>query len=253
MSSKDFDSILSDYDFFETHATEADEDAKSYLAHLRQLEISNKPIRLLDFGCGGGRFLEMLLSQLNWSPDQLSLSLVEPGDVGRLKAVKRLQPFTTFPIHHWDHFPETLKEPFDIILSNHVLYYVHPLTENIERLTQILSPSGTFLLSMANNDNPLIQIWELAFGLMNQRIPYNLVHDVASTLESLNRTVETEQVTFSLQFPDSRENRMKMLRFLLNEHLEKMPLERLLVFFDPFMMDGEIRIVTDNTHFRVGN
>ena len=251
-SSKNFDSILSDYDFFETHATEADQDAAHYLPHFQRIEVTDRPIRLLDFGCGAGRFLDMLLSQVGWEPSQLQLSLVEPGEVGRLKAVERLQPFTGFPITHWASLPDDLTPSFDIILSNHVLYYVHPLKETLARLISSLAPQGQFLFAIANDDNPLIQIWDLAFGLIDEPIPYNKLTTVTEALTELTIPSISEQVTFQIQFSDSKENRMRMLRFLLNEHLERMPEGELLAFFDEFVEGEEVKIETMNTHLGIG-
>src|SRR5262245_59894884 len=78
MAAKDFGSIESDYAFFMAHATEAESDAAEYTRALAGFAEGRASIRLLDFGGGTGEFTQQLLSALNWSPQALQLTLVEP-------------------------------------------------------------------------------------------------------------------------------------------------------------------------------
>lgn len=56
---------------------------------------------------------------------------------------------------------------------------------------------------------------------------------------------------YELVFPDSEENRLKILRFLCADHLAKMPVGELLELFDPLERDGAIVIRTHSQHFVV--
>jgi ubiquinone/menaquinone biosynthesis C-methylase UbiE len=75
---KDFGPIADDYDFFECHATEAEQDARAYLAAIADAVPREGPIRLLDFGCGAGTFTSRFLTMAGWPGERLRLTLVEP-------------------------------------------------------------------------------------------------------------------------------------------------------------------------------
>ena len=78
MAAKDFDSIASDYAFFMAHATEAESDVTEYARVLAGFAEGRTLIRMLDFGCGTGDFSRRLISTLNWPPQLLRMTLVEP-------------------------------------------------------------------------------------------------------------------------------------------------------------------------------
>jgi hypothetical protein len=137
-SQKSFDPILGDYAFFEAHSTEAARDLEAYAGHLQGFADTHSFIRMLDFGGGTGSFTSAFLRRAAWSPDHLFLTLVEPGEQARQEALKALRPFTTHPMAHFPALPENLDPGFDLILANHVLYYVSGLTRTIDRLLRNL-------------------------------------------------------------------------------------------------------------------
>jgi hypothetical protein len=53
---KDFGPIADDYAFFGRHATEAKEDALAHAKRLREVVPTDGMVRMLDFGCGSGKF-----------------------------------------------------------------------------------------------------------------------------------------------------------------------------------------------------
>ena len=97
-TTKSFADIREDYAFFETHATEAAADVRAYIPHLKPLLDGAGPLRLLDFGCGSGRFSSRLHSTLFFPPERLRLTLVEPDNGFRKKAVVSMMDFTAHPI-----------------------------------------------------------------------------------------------------------------------------------------------------------
>src|SRR5262249_25287566 len=98
MAAKDFAPIETDYAFFMAHATEAESDAAEYLRELAGFAEGRASIRMLDFGCGTGEFTERLASALNWPPQALRMTLVEPVRHQCDAAVRRLTCFSRHPI-----------------------------------------------------------------------------------------------------------------------------------------------------------
>jgi trans-aconitate methyltransferase len=133
-SRKSFGPIRDAYAFFQQHATETEADIRAYLPHLLVVATGDQPIRMLDFGCGDGAFTAALLAHAPWSPARLQLALVEPDDVYRQQAVARLQAYTTRPVRAWAALPAHLRSCVDLVLANHVLYFVPDLDSKPESM-----------------------------------------------------------------------------------------------------------------------
>jgi len=248
---KDFGPIADDYAFFERHATEAEEDARSYLERLRDIAPADGPIRMLDFGCGSGSFTARLLREAKWPAERLRLTLVEPAELARRQAVGQLAGYTSTPIADSSAVPAGSTASFDIVLANHSLYYVPDLRRELARLIDALFHPGIFLCAIAGRANALIQLWITAFGLLGSEIPYHTSEDVEKALQELGAEHDKHQVSFELTFPDSEENRMRIIRFLLADHLSQMPLDSLLASFDRYSRSGRIRVPTTSDHFTI--
>ena len=248
-AAKDFGAIEADYDFFIATTDEAERGLDALRPYVDEVGKAGGPIRMLDFGCGGGDFSTKFLDQAGWPPSRLRLSLVEPVDSQRLHAAECLQHFTDTSIAHWPALPETGVEPFDLILSNHVLYYVPDLAVTLKQLTAALSPKGLLLIAMAGRTNSLIRFWNFAFDTMGKAIPYHLSEDLDDTLARLGIPYQHEVIEYGMRFPDSRENRMKILRFALADHLKELPLEPLLDLFDDWVKGDQIDTRTVFTHY----
>jgi trans-aconitate 2-methyltransferase len=208
---KDFGPIAEDYAFFETHATEAEQDARAYVVSLAGLVPAEGVIRLLDFGCGSGSFTARFPAAL----------------------------------------ADGIAEGFDVVLANHVFYYVPELRSQLARLIDSLTSSGVLVTAIAPRTNALIQIWIAGFRLLGCEIPYNTSEDVESALQVLGAEYQKRKVAYELTFPDTEENRMRILRFLLADHLAKMPHRPLLEWFDRFSSAGAINIRTASDHFTI--
>jgi len=248
---KDFGQIADDYAFFETHATEGTRDAAAYARQLCGLGDGASEIRMLDFGCGTGSFSSQLLELMGWSPDRLKLTLVEPVETARAKAVTRLAAFTTAPIVDHAALPAGSEGAFDVVLSNHVLYYVPDLPQRLRELVAAVAPGGLFVTAIAGLSNALIGIWTAAFEMLGREMPYNVADGVEVALAQQGVNFAKEQVPYELIFEDTTENRMKILRFLLADHLAALPQQRLLELLDQYSTDGRIEIYTASEHFTV--
>jgi SAM-dependent methyltransferase len=249
--SKDFTPIQGDYDFFAEHSTEARADLDGYAARLRSFELPAGSIRMLDFGCGPGSFTARFLDRVGLMRDRLDLALVEPSAPYRCQAVERLLALTDRPIRAWDALPTDSAVRFDLILSNHVLYYVPDLETTLDRILSALDPQGLFVTAIAGRDNALVDFWFRGFPLIGRPAPYQTAEDVEAALTRLGRTFERREVRYELSFQDTDEDRLKILRFLFGEHLAAMPLAELLAFFAPFVSADQVEIHTGNVQYYV--
>jgi SAM-dependent methyltransferase len=248
---KDFAPIQGDYEFFVSHATEAEADLAAYMDWLREIGLGAGPVRLLDFGCGPGTFTEQFLGRAGWSAGRVELALVEPVNDYRRAALERLQGCAAAPVRAWAKLPDDLVAHFDLALSNHAFYYVPALPEELARIMRSLRPEGTFLAAIAGRDNVLIRIWIEAFALLGRPVPYHTAEDFEDALNALRCPFRRKEVRYTLAFPDSDANRGKILHFLLGEHLEQLPRATALAFLDPYVVDRRIEIRTDHSQYGV--
>jgi SAM-dependent methyltransferase len=246
---KDFGAIADDYAFFETHATEAEADVRAYATQLAGLSPDGGTVRRLDFGCGSGSFTARFLERAGWAPERLKLTLVEPAESVRPLAVESLKGFATTAISDSATLPEGLFGCIDLVLANHVFYYVPDLKDNLQRLIRSLSPSGILLTAIAGYTNALIEFWITGFGLIGREIPYNTSEDVETALRDLGANYQKQQVPYEVKFQDTHENRMRMIRFLLADHLGDMPLSPLLDLFDKYSHAGQIEFHLVCVHY----
>jgi SAM-dependent methyltransferase len=250
---KDFGPIAADYVFFETYATEAEQDVRAYMARLAGLAKAKGAVRWLDFGCGSGTFTARLFKAAGIPPERLELTLVEPVESARQQAVQRLAPFTRSPIAASASLTDIARGPFDLVLANHVFYYVSDLKGHVSRLIGGLSPTGLFLTALAGWTNALLEFWSTGFRLLGCKVPYHTSEDLEANLRELGVSYQKEQVPYDLAFPDSEENRMTIIRFLLADHLERIPPQPLLALFDKYSHAGRIEIRTACEHFAIGS
>lgn len=246
---KDFGPIADDYAFFEAHATEADQDARAYLSNLGGACLPEEAVRMLDFGCGTGSFTERVLTLTGWSPGRLHLTLVEPVEAARAKAVERLARFSAGPVMAHAALPSSSTGQFDLVLANHVLYYVPDLGRQLGQLIDALTPQGMFLTAIAGWSNALSDFWRVGFGLLGVEVPYHTSEDVEAILRDQEVVYQKRSVGYELSFPDSEENRWKILRFLLSDHLVRMPQRPLLDLFEQHRREGRIEITTASDHY----
>lgn len=249
MTTKDFGAIADDYAFFMAHATEAEQDAAAYREQLAEMRPRHTPLRLLDVGCGTGEFSERYLSLLNWPAEALELSLVEPVAQQRISAIERLSRFCRLPPAAAASLTEWRHGQFDIIVANHALYYVHDLSQTLSQMSDMLAPGGRQQLAIAGWDNVLLKLWTIGFGLLQREVPYYAAGDVADWCRAHSIGYRRISVPYRLRFPDTPENRLRILRFLFGEYLTEISPERLLPEFDPYTVGGCVDIETCSDHF----
>ncbi len=250
-TTKDFGPIQGDYAFFETHSDEADRDVEAYLPHVRPLADAGGPVRMLDFGCGAGRFTGMLLDAAAFAPDRLRLALVEPVAAARQQAADALRRFTAHGVESWPAIPGDRAGGFDLVLANHVLYYTPNLSDTLAALVRSLAPAGVFLTACAGRRNELIRFWERGYARLGRPVPHHTGDDVAAELARAGVRYETYDVRYTLAFDDTDENRSKVLRFLFGDAFPELPRAEGLAYFHPFAADGRVTVAMLPEHFVV--
>jgi trans-aconitate 2-methyltransferase len=208
-------------------------------------------VRLLDFGCGPGTFTAQLLDEATFELDALRLALVEPVDSYRREALERLRGFSNHPVEAWPALPPGTAGRFDLALSNHVFYYVPDLDATLGAILASLARPGLFVASMAGWDNALIQVWVRAFAMLGKPVPYHTAEEFEAALVRLGATFAKRPVSYELAFADDEENRTRVLRFLLGDHLAALPRRDVLDFFNPHAENGRVVVRTGHVQFAV--
>ncbi|WP_442499306.1 class I SAM-dependent methyltransferase [Methylobacter sp. sgz302048] len=247
--SKDFGPIRDDYLFFEEHSTEAAEDLLAYMPHVHVRTAGSGPIHMLDFGCGSGRFSRQFLALARLPPERLRLSLVEPEPGYLRQALKQLQPFSAHPAQAWPALPPGLEVRFDLVLANHVFYYVPRLDEVLARILRALTPTGLFLAAIAGQKNRLIQFATYCFTLINMPYPYHTAEDFEASLDRQGEVYRKQAMHYELAFPDAEENRLKIMRFLMGDYFDEIPRQPMMDLFSPYARAGRIAIKTGHEQF----
>lgn len=250
-AAKDFGAIESDYAFFMAHATEAESDVAEYVRNLAGFAAERPSIRVLDFGCGTGEFSRRLASALNWPPEALRWGLVEPVEHQREEAARRLAPFSRHAIESFERLPPAPEPSFDLVLSNHVLYYVDDLAATLQGMLGALRPGGRLLLAMAGWENALLQLWKVGFACLGRPVPYHAAEEVEAILSRREARFRKSRADYQLRFSDTVENRLKLLRFLFGHFLEEISPARLLGELDRYVRGDHVEVHTHSDHFAV--
>ena len=248
MAEKDFAPIENDYAFFMAHSTEAESDIAAYQRELSDFLRDLASIRLLDFGCGNGDFSLPLLNALNLTPETLHITLCEPVAHQLDQAAERISRFSHHPIETLEDVSAAEDRQFDLIVANHVLYYVRDLEETIREMRRALALGSKLALTMASWENMLLEAWKVGFGLIGREVPYYTSEDVQRVLAEQGFAVQKSEARYQLRFADTEENRLKILRFCFGKHLEEIPLPQLVGLFDNYRQEELIVVDTWSDH-----
>ena len=228
-----FEDRHEDYTFFMDHSTEAELCRRATLDRLATWAADRDGrIRLLDFGCGSGEFLRDLLKEWGLPSTQLELTLLDVDALALNKAQKNLAGLCAAPPRPVRALDQLAGETYDVILSNHALYYVEDLGEILRSLSALIAPGGTAIFTLGGKQNRLCGMWELAYSARNSELPFYLAEDVEAELEASGVAFERAEIASNLSFEDSHENREKILRFLFGKRLADLDQEALFGFFD---------------------
>jgi trans-aconitate 2-methyltransferase len=128
---------------------------------------------------------------------------------------------------------------------------VEDLSVTLRQLLDSLAPGGLFLSAIAGWDNELLRFWETGFALLGKPVPYHTAEDMEAHLAERGARFRKTTAPYQLRFPDTAENRLKILRFLLGEYLPAIPLPRILAEWDRYVRGGHIEVNTHSYHYAV--
>jgi trans-aconitate 2-methyltransferase len=239
---KDFTDIRGDYAFFEEHSTEARANLLALVPQVAQVVAQSGHVRLMDFGCGSGRFTEMLLKELEVDSARLELTLVEPVVPYLASARAQLASFSSLPIRAASTVSAlSSRQAQDAIVSNHVLYYVPSIDDAVASLLDRVAPDGRLLVTFGTDDNGLILGWEHCFEAHGQKVPYFKMGALKAALAKAGARFESIPIASMLSFDDSYENRMRIVRFMTGTHFAEMPKhDSMAAFFDSYSRSGRV-------------
>jgi 2-polyprenyl-3-methyl-5-hydroxy-6-metoxy-1,4-benzoquinol methylase len=130
--------------------------------------------RLLDFGCGGGSFLQRM-NRLGWRVTGLDSS---PRAIERIRSQLGLNALVGSLPH-----PELPEASFDVVTMWHSLEHVHDPLAVLKSAHRILTPGGRLLVAAPNIDSlPFRWFGRAWFGL---DLPRHLTHFAPATLRAM--------------------------------------------------------------------
>ncbi len=130
--------------------------------------------RLLDFGCGGGAFLERM-HRLGWQVVGLDFS---SDIIEQIRAKLRLRAFVGTLPH-----PELASERFEAVTMWHSLEHVHQPLETLRQAWNVLAPGGKLVVGVPNVDSTPRRWFGPAWCCW--RLPHHLTHFTAATLRAM--------------------------------------------------------------------
>src|SRR5262249_21738488 len=137
---------------------------------------------------------------------------------------------------------------FDLVVANHVLYYVPDLDRTLQDLLYTLATPGLFLTAMSGQSNAMAQFCLRCFDLLGKPFPYYTAEACEAALTALGEAYCTEDIHYELVFPDTEEHRLTMGRFLMGGDFHALPRPALLQGFDSYMLAGQIAMQLVHTH-----
>jgi 2-polyprenyl-3-methyl-5-hydroxy-6-metoxy-1,4-benzoquinol methylase len=166
----------------------------------KQIESTRKP-RLLDFGCGSGRFA-IAMANAGWEVAVIdpSIDAIASIDDDRIDAVHGSLPNSKFE-----------PQQFDVITAWHVLEHLHDPVTCMDEFFRLLRPGGSLFLAVPNIESwPARWFGKDWFGL---DVPRHLSHFSPETLRHLIRATGFQLDCLSLvRYPDWLRSSAKLSR-----------------------------------------
>lgn len=210
-------------------------DIKETLPKRKEVDTETR-LKVLDFGCGSGRFL-------------LSLKEVHPlwnlygFDIGANKEVRNIDSNITIIIDVPDSlFVHFEKESFDHIYLNNVLEHVNDPVSVLRNLATLLKPSGEMTIEVPNIDSIKFKIFRSNF--FSLEIPRHLYHFSPKTLGAL--CAKCDLTVESIEKIGSAKGTVRSIYYTLGIHKDKLDPLVLFVVDKLTKSFGEKRINDDS-------
>ncbi len=238
-----------DYAWFLAHTDESIRCREEMLTHMVEWSVGKGRLRMLDFGCGGGEFLEGVLGAWAWPAKYLDLTLVDVDELALPQAERRLARFSDAGLAIESRLDGL--SGFDLVLSNHALYYVGEARAAVRALAGCLSRGGMGIWILGGEDNALCQLWLKAFAAANVPLPFLLAADIERELRGLGRGFQRTEISSVLDYADNGKNRDRIARFVFGPHLERLGPERVRESFSGWSCRGRIIMESRDVCLRV--
>lgn len=238
---KDFGKIENEYDFFVRNCDEQINNLRDLRDILNGLTDKDN-ISILDYGGGDGDFLSKLI---NKSASYNEIIMLEPCSNYKKCAINNLNPHKVSFVKRLKDVPTNLK--FDLIIANHVLYYVNDLSKTIFSLTKLLNTDGKLVINLANKNNETAAMTHFFFSKINKPNPFYFFEDVECYCSNRNIKQISKISNSTLKFEISDNNIISIAKFIFGDYYKQFKEHELIEYMKRFKDGGFIKIKLSDT------
>jgi SAM-dependent methyltransferase len=243
-----FQTVETDFDFFLRHTNEIETEWPKYLDQFLRLLKPGTPQKIMEYGPGTGYMMKRIFENdgMKQFYPYLEVVLIEPSPHYQDSLQNTLgnipiQSLTIYAnIAEYSGLAGT-EGSIDIIMSNHVFYYVEHFKEEFHHLNRVLKSGGYLLTSLCLQEHALIKAYVENCKKMGVPQRKHEPRDIVAEFVACNFTITREIVRSKLEFLDTVPNRMAIHRFIMLEEETRIPPSRL-CWLDGFKVGEVIRI-----------
>lgn len=214
---KNFFEIITESQYFEEKSDEVRQLQLKYKNLIQDIDEQKSIKKVLDYGCGDGRFLQSLIINKSFSQlKAIELTLVEPNLNFKTMASDRLSPYFEKKILWIDSNLKEINSGYNVIFANHLLQHVDQLKMKMAKLMQSLDYGGRLILTLSRFDHPLSNLVEVLAQHKGVALPSNSAMKLFHVLYEYGFYYDTIDVHSVLRLPNSEESKNKILAIALS-------------------------------------